>query len=193
MKLSAPPRILDLDGSLTAQSELMKRATTPATSQELGRHLRYLCTRRALKRFAASLNPAQRHQLTFTGSGDFHHGSAVLLGQFRAPLSVVVFDQHPDWDITAPLACCGSWVNAALKLPQHPQNYRHRRGRRRFGRASSAARQHDGATQREIRNLSGDFGAFDNTFAAHAPFALRVGKATALSNGKPSNKWAGLT
>ena len=116
-KLSAQPRILDLDGSLTAQSELVKRATTAATSQELGPQLRYLCTRAALNRFAASLDSSQRHQPTFYGSGDFHHLTAVLLRQFRAPLSVVVFDQHPDWDITAPFACCGSWVNAALKLP----------------------------------------------------------------------------
>ena len=28
-----------------------------------------------------------------------------------------MFDQHPDWDITSPVACCGSWVNAALKMP----------------------------------------------------------------------------
>ena len=40
-----------------------------------------------------------------------------MLKQFRAPLSVVVFDQHPDWDMTSPVACCGSWVNAALKWP----------------------------------------------------------------------------
>ena len=66
-KLSAQPRILDLDGSLTAQSELVKRAATAATSQELGPQLRYLCTQGALNRFAASLDNAQRHQLTFYG------------------------------------------------------------------------------------------------------------------------------
>ena len=115
-KLSAQPRILDLDGSLTAQSELLKHASTVAALQELGPQLRYLCTSAALNRFAASLDPAQRHQLTYYGSGDFHHMTAVLLRAFRAPLSVVVFDQHPDWDITSPVACCGSWVNAALKL-----------------------------------------------------------------------------
>ena len=116
-KLSSAPRILDLDGSLTAQPELLKRAAIAATARELGPHLRYLCTQRALKRFAAWLDHSRRHQLTFYGSGDFHHLTAVLLGQFRAPLSVVVFDQHPDWDITSPLPCCGSWVNAALRLP----------------------------------------------------------------------------
>ncbi len=116
-KLSAQPRVLDLDGSLTAQPALSERATIAATSQELGPYLRYLCTRAALNRFAASLDPSQSHQLTFYGSGDFHHLTAVLLAQFRAQLSVVVFDQHPDWDITAPVACCGSWVNTALKLP----------------------------------------------------------------------------
>ena len=117
MKLSEQPRILDLDGSLTAQPELLKRAASVDSARKLGRHLRYLCTRRALREFEALLNPAARHQLTFYGSGDFHHLTAVLLRAFRAPLSVVVFDQHPDWDITSPVACCGSWVNAALKLP----------------------------------------------------------------------------
>lgn len=116
-KLSASPRILDLDGSLAAQTKLLKRATSVATAQEPGPHLRYLCTKRALNCFATSLDNSQRHHLTFYGSGDFHHLTAVLLRAFRVPLSVVVFDQHPDWDITSPVACCGSWVNAALKLP----------------------------------------------------------------------------
>ena len=115
---SAGPRLLDLDGSLPAQPALTERAASVAALQELGSQLRYLCTPGALNRFAASLDNAQRHQLTFYGSGDFHHLTAVLLRGFRAPLSVVVFDQHPDWDITSPLPCCGSWVNAALKLPQ---------------------------------------------------------------------------
>ena len=110
------PRILDLDGSLTRQSRLRSRAET-VPLRDLGPHLRYLCTRRSLERFAARLDSARRGQLTFIGSGDFHHLSAELLKQFERPLSVVVFDQHPDWDVTAPWACCGSWVNAALALP----------------------------------------------------------------------------
>ena len=116
-KLSAQARILDLDGSLAAQPELLRRAATAINARELGPHLRYLCTARALREFEARLNSDARHQLTFYGSGDFHHLTAVLLRAFRAPLSVVVFDQHPDWDITSPVACCGSWVNAALQLP----------------------------------------------------------------------------
>ena len=116
-QFSAAPRILDLDGSLTRQSELRAHAAA-LPLRGLGPHLRYLCTRANLQRFGARLDPQDRHRLTFTGSGDFHHLTAELLRAFREPLSVVAFDQHPDWDITAPWACCGSWVNAALRLPQ---------------------------------------------------------------------------
>jgi arginase family enzyme len=60
------------------------------------------------------LDPALRSAVTFIGSGDFHHVTALLLGQFRDPLSVIVFDHHPDWDILPPRLGCGSWVTASL-------------------------------------------------------------------------------
>lgn len=113
---ASPPRILDLDGSLTRQTQLKSQAEI-VPLRALGPRLRYLCTRANLRRFAARLQSNARGQLTFTGSGDFHHLTAELLKAFQEPLSVVVFDQHPDWDTTSPWACCGSWVNAALQLP----------------------------------------------------------------------------
>ena len=51
------------------------------------------------------------------GSGDFHHLSALWIRRITAPLIVVSFDNHPDWDIRPPRWCCGSWVNRALDLP----------------------------------------------------------------------------
>jgi arginase family enzyme len=85
--------------------------------RELGPSVRYLATRGAMRRLAGALKPEERDRLTFTGSGDFHHVTAALLRQFAEPLSLVVFDTHPDWDRTSPWPCCGSWVLEALKQP----------------------------------------------------------------------------
>jgi hypothetical protein len=34
------------------------------------------------------------------------------------PVTVVSFDNHPDWDIRPPYWACGGWVNRALEMPQ---------------------------------------------------------------------------
>lgn len=51
------------------------------------------------------------------GSGDYHHLAALLLRRVSAPVTVVSFDNHPDWDIRPPRWACGGWVNRALELP----------------------------------------------------------------------------
>ncbi len=126
MPLSSPfspqPRVLDLDGSLSRQREFLSVSGAHTTSfAALGPHLRYLCRvqRRASfeHRLAQQSAPEHKHRLTFYGSGDFHHLTFSLLKFHREPLSVIVFDQHPDWDTTSPWPCCGTWVNAALRLP----------------------------------------------------------------------------
>lgn len=56
------------------------------------------------------------------GSGDFHHLSALWIRRCHSqPLTIVSFDNHPDWAITPPRWSCGSWINRALELP-HVQN-----------------------------------------------------------------------
>ena len=54
---------------------------------------------------------------TLYGSGDFHHLTALWLRRVAAPITVVSFDNHPDWDIRPPRWACGGWVNRALELP----------------------------------------------------------------------------
>lgn len=44
------------------------------------------------------------------GSGDFHHVTAALIAKSPAS-TVVVFDNHPDWDIRPPHWACGGWVD----------------------------------------------------------------------------------
>jgi len=51
------------------------------------------------------------------GSGDFHHLTALRLRRVAAPVVLVSFDNHPDWDVRPPKWACGAWVNRALELP----------------------------------------------------------------------------
>jgi arginase family enzyme len=50
------------------------------------------------------------------GSGDFHHLAGWLLRRVAEPVTVVSFDNHPDWDVRPPRWACGGWVNRALEL-----------------------------------------------------------------------------
>ena len=51
------------------------------------------------------------------GSGDFHYLAGVLLRRVTQPVTVVSFDNHPDWDVRPPHWACGGWVNRVLEMP----------------------------------------------------------------------------
>jgi hypothetical protein len=53
--------------------------------------------------------------VTLVGSGDFHHLTPLLLERARDPITLIHFDNHPDWMRLAPAWHCGSWVNQALR------------------------------------------------------------------------------
>lgn len=60
--------------------------------------------------------------VTFSGSGDFHHITPILLERALAatncePVTLVHFDNHPDWVRFAGGLHCGSWVGKAARLP----------------------------------------------------------------------------
>ena len=59
--------------------------------------------------------------LVYTGSGDFHHVSALLIDraieQVRTPVTVVHIDNHPDWVKFANGLHCGSWVGRTARRP----------------------------------------------------------------------------
>ena len=113
-------RLLDLDGSVTSQQ------TLPAAAQwssfdvvpmsDLAARLR-LWARAATMRQARLRLRQTGKTLTMIGSGDFHHVAALLIEQAREPVTVVHFDNHPDWVRWAPPWHCGSWVNQVLRLP----------------------------------------------------------------------------
>jgi arginase family enzyme len=82
-----------------------------------GPKLRCFAKREVMDRFAREV-AADLPPFVLYGSGDFHHVTAALLRNVRAgAMNVVVFDNHPDWDIRPPRWGCGGWVNRALDLP----------------------------------------------------------------------------
>jgi arginase family enzyme len=118
LKLAPAARVLDLDGSVTRQQRLLLGSRAEVVDlRSLAPSVRYLASRRSMAAVESALQASARDRLTFTGSGDFHHLTACLLRQFTEPLSLVVFDTHPDWDRTSPWPCCGSWVLEALRMP----------------------------------------------------------------------------
>ena len=81
-----------------------------------GPSLRFISTKRAVESFYVEFG---RHFRPFilSGSGDFHHLTAVFTRQIKEPFTILSFDNHPDWDIRPPHWSCGAWVNRALENP----------------------------------------------------------------------------
>ncbi len=115
-------RLIDLDGSVTAQGELMARAGQVVDLRPAGETLRLWARRSDMAAFARRLHEAgpiggRGIPVSFYGSGDYHHLAAPLIAGAPGPVSVVHFDNHPDWGLWPPAYHCGSWVNRALDQP----------------------------------------------------------------------------
>ena len=112
-------RILDFDGSVTGQ--LACGLPPPARIVDLrdvGQEARLWASGAQRDYIRQCLQPADRHRPTFIGSGDYHYVSALLLETMaEQPVTVIVFDHHPDWERLPPRYGCGAWVNRALELP----------------------------------------------------------------------------
>ena len=104
---------LDLDGAW-AQDEIPFHALD---LQKWGPQLRFCAPARVVEGFYREVE-SQLSPFLLYGSGDFHHLSALWIRRQCEPLTVVSFDNHPDWDVRPPRWCCGGWVNRALELPQ---------------------------------------------------------------------------
>lgn len=115
-------QLLDLDGSLVAQEPLRQRIDagdgTRIDAVDLARRLRIVASRAPLRELASRLPPTAGNSptLTFYGSGDFHHLTVPLVAMLDEPLTIVHFDNHPDWVRFPATVNCGAWVNRALEL-----------------------------------------------------------------------------
>jgi arginase family enzyme len=116
-------RILDLDGSLTAQPALRRHAPRVVPAREWGPRLRLACRSGRFRRFeqelARHLGPAadDAPAVTLVGSGDFHHVSLALARRQPGPFNLLVLDNHPDWMCGIPFLHCGTWLRHAAALP----------------------------------------------------------------------------
>jgi hypothetical protein len=121
------PVLLNLDDALERQDALGQAVAAlrgrTVCARDLGPALR-LWSRAgpldALRRRLADAAPDRQPQVVFAGSGDFHHVTPLLLERAVAlagePVSVLHFDNHPDWARFAPGRHCGSWVGRAGRM-----------------------------------------------------------------------------
>jgi hypothetical protein len=122
--------LLHLDNALDVQPDFLRkcdavgadhiRLPQEASAIRLWGHHAELAAFSAKVTNALSGKPEPR--LTFMGSGDFHHVSALLLASALehqpGRVTVVHIDNHPDWVRFAKGIHCGSWINSALEHPQ---------------------------------------------------------------------------
>lgn len=114
--LSREIRVLDFDGSVIKQRNLLARYPHQVIPlQDLGPRARFWMNSRTHAQIRERIGREGRNSVTFLGSGDFHQVSPILLSRFEEPVSLIVFDLHPDWDTLPPRFGCGSWVTEALR------------------------------------------------------------------------------
>lgn len=111
-------RIIDLDGAVTGQPQvpywLQDMGGEIIAAQDLAPKLRLLAQPAALRALAGRLGPVWQPELVFYGSGDFHHLTLMLALRLEQKVSIIHFDNHPDWVGLPANLNCGSWVSRAL-------------------------------------------------------------------------------
>lgn len=121
--------LLHLDTALIGQDALAERVSAAGgrafDARDLGPSLRLWSRPRAIEALRARLRDAlpsaEGAALVMTGSGDFHHVSPLLLERALeasdAPaVTVLHFDNHPDWVQFEGGVHCGSWVGWAARM-----------------------------------------------------------------------------
>jgi hypothetical protein len=122
------PVILQLDDAFERQSALsatvLARGGRVLSARDLGPAMRLWSPPATLaelkRRIAACLPLRGEAEVVFAGSGDFHHVTPLLLERAieaaGEPVTLVHFDNHPDWVRHAPGRHCGSWVGRAARM-----------------------------------------------------------------------------
>ena len=113
--------ILDFDGSITSQHELLNTFKTRIKITNLRKFQYAARLWTSPKKFTAICESAMNNLsggFTLLGSGDYHHFSLGLIARYKVPLTVVLFDNHPDWIAPPHQYHCGTWVFSLARLPQ---------------------------------------------------------------------------
>lgn len=93
-------------------------------AKNIGKRIRLWSKEKSLDKLASLLHEeffaskTEMPRLFYMGSGDFHHVSALILAETLRkavrPVTVIHFDNHPDWVNFKNGMHCGSWVNRAI-------------------------------------------------------------------------------
>jgi len=112
----------DFDGSLTLQQALLQADGIHLSLQPMRQFehsVRLWASSATFKKMAHALRPpSSKPRFSLIGSGDYHHVSLALIDQCQGPLTVVLFDNHPDWMQPPQKFHCGTWVYSLARLPQ---------------------------------------------------------------------------
>ena len=120
--------LLHLDDALESQPDFLAATTSARTidAKEEASQIRLWGKDAKLNALTAKLRngfaqSGNAPKLCFMGSGDFHHVSALLieqtLEQQTDPITIIHFDNHPDWVRFHGGMHCGSWVTRASAHP----------------------------------------------------------------------------
>ena len=108
-------RVLNFDNSVIRQNNLVERFRPSIIDlTDLGPRCRLYSSEDTARDISARIGRGSKNSITFLGSGDFHHITGLLLDNFNEDISVISFDDHPDWDVFPPKIGCGSWVTRIL-------------------------------------------------------------------------------
>lgn len=114
-------RVIDIDRSLLLQPQVMRALEAGngdlVAAGDLAPQLRFLAGRQALAALAGRLGPPREGDIHLYGSGDFHHLAHLLVRRLDRAVSVIHFDNHPDWTRWPHTLGCGSWVSRLLAAP----------------------------------------------------------------------------
>lgn len=124
------PAFLHLDNALVNQGRLAARVADEGVTldcRDLGPSLRLWSRPGPLAALEARVREGfaedQRPLATFLGSGDFHHVTPILVRRACdvagvGAVTVVHFDNHPDWVRFGAGLHCGSWVGQVARDPR---------------------------------------------------------------------------
>ena len=101
---------LDLDGAW--ESGILGIPTLDL--RDWGPRLRYSAPRSEMAAFCRQVEGRLAPFILF-GSGDFHHLAGALVHRMPQAVTLVSFDNHPDWDVRSLAWGCGGWINRALE------------------------------------------------------------------------------
>jgi len=116
-------RVIDLDGSVADQPFVNTLGASDdadtVEARDLAPKLRIVANRAAARALSGRIAAKQggSRGIYFLGSGDFHHLTLLLLKLVKEPVTLIHFDNHPDWVRFGFPLNCGSWINRALELP----------------------------------------------------------------------------